>query len=1225
MHVEEVQEFQGTAPKIELPDGSIITASHWGYLHIPELPKAARLAHIFPDFVGRSLLAIPTLCQHGCVVTYTHNRVRITFNGKDILPGVLDPATNLWFHYLEPPTTTPAGPHSHNVITHRNDADRVRWYHAAFSSPAIPTFKRAIARGLIKIHGLNTRILEQNEPTSAAMHEGHLKRSRAGVRSTKLASPSPPSPPPPEDHCSPLDSNTDPTLTLSVIDLAAAPQHRIHLDATGRFPIPSTSGTQYYLVAYEEASNFIHVAPMPDRGNAAYDLATRDILSTFRSGGNLPPLLRVDNELSNALADSIQRRFNLTIERAPPQNHRTLRAERAIQTWKNHFIATLCTAPDHFPLTEHDRLLPYSLLTLNLMRESHTRPGISAWEHIHGPLNWPGCIFAPPGLAVLAYQPKDLRGTWGPHGQAGFFLGPQLASYRTHRVFIPSTYRERVTDTVAWLPKDFRLPGSEPTEHIAAAIADLTSALTMATTLPEGVQQPVNILTAKLVPLLHELRTVFSPDPSQISADGQSGPTLPDPPREDQRVPAPSPPIPQPSREQPIAQIRNRATHRRSRSRKPTLHPETITPPTPIPAPTPAPDPPHITHPVPISVPTSVHNPAQGMLPSRTRQPNRRYAQQVTTLIFEKGPHDALHHAFPTLNAAQQLSHPPVIPILLSATSQDRAKYVNSPSTNTTLPSFRLLCQGPDGADWIRAGDTAIHKLVEETQTMQFVPYRDKVKYCYYKPVCKLKLDADGIPRPHVRGTAADTNSTYEGPTSATTAGLSTVKILLNSVVSTPHARFCTADIKDYYLGTPMAEPAFMVISLNQLSPAIIEQYQLNDLARHNNVMVKITKGMYGLTQAGRLAQDRLIPHLAQHGYEQSHLVPMLFRHAHRPIFFTLIVDDFGIKYSNRDDAEHLFSTLREIYTITTDMTGQEYLGLSIAHDTVGHKITISIPDYVRKALDRFAPDLVLGHGATAPMRYHPFTYGPQATEALDDDTSASLSDTRKRRLQAIVGTFLYYARALDITAAYPVAKLASLPTTEHTEELAHHFLKYMASHPNAHVTFSRSNMQHNCHSDASFNNETRGRSRAAGYHFLGDYDPTSNNPPNGSIDYVTTIIDVVVASATEAELAAIFINAQLALNLRNSLVFLGHPQGPSLVVSDNLVGVNILNGTAKSKRSRSIDLRYFWIKDRISQKQFKLAWAPGSHNLADYLTKIHPAKTYESLRSKFVTDIPRP
>ena len=648
---------------------------------------------------------------------------------------------------------------------------------------------------------------------------------------------------------------------------------------------------------------------------------------------------------------------------------------------------------------------------------------------------------------------------------------------------------------------------------------------------------------------------------------------------------------------------RGRTTHRHDPA---SLHTPTSTVPLPVP---------------PALSPITTRQPP----PRRTRQPNARYAQQVTTLIYAKGPTDPLHAAFPTLSAIQQLSHPATIPIVTSASQAEQAKYLPSAANtnNDTMPSYRALRQGPDGKEWEKAGDAAILKLVEETSTMHFIPYNRTVKFCYFKPVCKLKKGDDGIARPHVRGTAADTRSTYDGPTAASTADMSTIKILLNSVVSTPGGKFCTGDIKDYYLGTPMKDPAYMIISLKQLSMFIIDKFNLHEIAHNNNVMVKIVKGMYGLAQAGRLAQDRLVAHLLAHGYEQSRLVPMLFRHITRPIAFTLIVDDFGIKYTTLTDVEHLFTVLRKIFIITTDMSGEAYIGLHILHDLIKHTITISIPDYVTKAITRFAPHLLTTRGSRAPMRYHPVVYGPHVTEALEEDHSPALDDTRRRRLQGIIGTFLYYARALDITAAFPVAKLASLPHTEHTEELAHHFLSYMVAHPNACVVFSRSDMQHNCHSDASFNGETRGRSRAAGYPYLGHYDPTGTAPPNGSIEYVTAIIDVVVASATEAELAAIFVNAQLAISLRHALDFLGHSQGPSLIVSDNLVGVNILNGTAKSKRSRSMDLRFFWVKDRISQKQFKLAWAPGLHNLADYVSKIHPGKTYIALRPTFVSDPP--
>ena len=1221
--------FQHNAhiPHVELPNGTTLAASHFGYINIPSLPLTARLSYVFPDFAGRSLLSIPTLCEHDCVITYDKHHATVNHKGIDILHGTYDRKSRQWLHnFTLPHTTTPI---VNNVITHRNQAECVRWFHAAFSSTPIPTLKNAISKQFIQIPGLTTKMLEQNEPISTAMHEGHLRRARAGIRSTKDSTSS-----------SPLKTATDKELFLTDIDatdsiiasvISDSPSDIIgslHADATGRFPIASSRGTQYYLIFHDERTNFIHVEPMRDRSSHAQETAFESALIIFRTRGALPPILRIDNEMSASLVTIVKKKFDLTIERAPPQNHRTLRAERAIQTWKSHFISTICTAPDSFPLLEHDRLVPYAVMTLNLLRESRTRPGISAWEHLHGKINWNGCIFAPPGIAVIAFEPKDKRGTWGTHGKPAFYLGPATDTYRCINVYIPSTNHARTTDTVAWLPEPFHLPGSSSTELVAAAIQDLCTTLTAL----HEFSPAYNIILPQLLPQLDALRLMFAPAPilpqhdvheQRVTAEPASPPVTPHEPPENSPV---TPATPTPTADQrvdtvavqvipPPPHLRHQKTHRR---KKPISSP-----------------------PLPTilssNTPQSAHLPTVGISPiprtditkrtPRTHRPNARYASELTTLIFEKDP--ATHHLlpFPTLSSLSQLEHPPPVNIVASATHAEKTKYL-PPSlseahvSNDVLPTYHTLRHGPDGLKWENAHNTAIYKLID-TGTIKFIPWDNTQKHCYFKAVCKEKTDDNGDIYQHVRGTAADTNSEYDGPTAANTAGLSTVKILLNSVVSTPGARFCTADIKDYYLGTPMDAPAYMSISMKQLSEEIKSKFNLQALAHNNQVMIQINKGMYGLTQAGRLAQDRLIPHLAQHDYIQSPTVPMLFKHKTRPIAFTLIVDDFGIKYINVADVEHLFTVLRKLYVITTDMTGSAYIGLTIRHDLQKHTIKISIPGYVRKAITRFAPSLLNTTGKKSPMQYHPHVYGSHVITALEEDSTSLLTGEKLRRLQGINGTFLYYARALDITAAFPVAKLASLPPSTATEELAHHFLQYMVAHPNACVTFFRSDMQHNCHSDASFNGETRGRSRASGVHYLGHYDPARDLPPNGFIEYVTTIIDVIVASAAEAELAAIFINGQIAVTLRHALEFLGHPQGPSCIVSDNLVGVNILNGVAKSKRSRSMDLRCFWIKDRIAQNQYKLSWAPGTDNLADYLTKIHPVKEYVAKRSSFVSDEP--
>eukprot|EP00536_Pseudo-nitzschia_multiseries_P009450 jgi/Psemu1/23220/gm1.23220_g len=57
---------------------------------------------------------------------------------------------------------------------------------------------------------------------------------------------------------------------------------------------------------------------------------------------------------------------------------------------------------------------------------------------------------------------------------------------------------------------------------------------------------------------------------------------------------------------------------------------------------------------------------------------------------------------------------------------------------------------------------------------------------------------------------------------------------------------------------------------------------------------------------------------------------------------------------------------------------------------------------------------------------------------------------------------------------------------------------------------------------------------------------------------------------------------------------------------TDNNTAEGILNGTIKQKRSKAIDMRFYWLKDRAEQGQFNIFWEPGKHNLADYPTKHH-------------------
>jgi hypothetical protein len=114
-----------------------------------------------------------------------------------------------------------------------------------------------------------------------------------------------------------------------------------------------------------------------------------------------------------------------------------------------------------------------------------------------------------------------------------------------------------------------------------------------------------------------------------------------------------------------------------------------------------------------------------------------------------------------------------------------------------------------------------------------------------------------------------------------------------------------------------------------------------------------------------------------------------------------------------------------------------------------------------------------------------------------------------------------------------------------------------------------------------------------------------------------------VNASAGESEYGALFINGQVAEGIRNNAADLGHPQPPTTMVTDSQCAHGIANDTVKQKRSKAIDMRYHWVRDRVRQKHFRVLWKPGKLNRADFFTKNHPVHHHRSERRHYVSDGP--
>jgi hypothetical protein len=173
----------------------------------------------------------------------------------------------------------------------------------------------------------------------------------------------------------------------------------------------------------------------------------------------------------------------------------------------------------------------------------------------------------------------------------------------------------------------------------------------------------------------------------------------------------------------------------------------------------------------------------------------------------------------------------------------------------------------------------------------------------------------------------------YSGDVATSTADITTIKILINSTLSTENAAMMMMDIKNYYLGTPLPRFEYMIMLLSRFPEEIVDKYNLKALAVDGWVYIEISKGMYGLKQAGLLANQLLQTRLAHFGHYPARHTPVLWLHKTMPIAFSLIVDDFAVKYVGKQHADNLRNALLQSYELTTDWEANIYSGMSLKWD----------------------------------------------------------------------------------------------------------------------------------------------------------------------------------------------------------------------------------------------------------------------------------------------------
>jgi hypothetical protein len=144
--------------------------------------------------------------------------------------------------------------------------------------------------------------------------------------------------------------------------------------------------------------------------------------------------------------------------------------------------------------------------------------------------------------------------------------------------------------------------------------------------------------------------------------------------------------------------------------------------------------------------------------------------------------------------------------------------------------------------------------------------------------------------------------------------------------------------------------------------------------------------------------------------------------------------------------------------------------------------------------------------------------------------------------------------------------------------------LNYCNTHPETKIRYHSSDMILHIHSDASYISENEAKSRAGGFFYMGSSTNSNKKLTNGAILIISIVLKHVISSAAEAEIGAVFINAKEGAVLRTTLEELEHPQPPTPMETDNTTATGYSNGTIKQKRTKAMDMRFYWIKDRVKK-----------------------------------------
>lgn len=440
--------------------------------------------------------------------------------------------------------------------------------------------------------------------------------------------------------------------------------------------------------------------------------------------------------------------------------------------------------------------------------------------------------------------------------------------------------------------------------------------------------------------------------------------------------------------------------------------------------------------------------------------------------------------------------------------------------------------------------------------------------------------------------------------TSSPTVATQTV-MMTAAIAAHERRHVITCDIGVAYLNANLPEGKKILMRLSREHAEMLcwlcPEYR--ELQRDDGTMiVRLTKALYGCVESARLWYNHLSGTLKSQGYEPNPIDICSFNKVVDGAQITVVVhvDDLMITSINQDAMKQLVKHLIDVYNDLKVTEGKchKYLGMIFDFSEMG-KCKITMPNFIEETVVKAR---VEGSVAT-PATEHLFQVREEASK---------LEGEAKEEFHSFVMSLQYLAKRVRPEILCPVVFLSTRVQRCDEDDWGKmlRVMKYLNGTKDMGIVLEPDGdnglLSIHCYVDASFAVHSDFKSHTGLTITLG----------GGGIFFSSVKQKLNTTSSTEAELVGIADAMPQLVQCREYLLHQGYNVGPANLYQDNTSTIQLVkNGRSNSSRTRHINIRFFFIKDRVDKKEISLKHLPTNEMIADILTKPLQGEKFRKLR----------